>query len=631
MAVRDLQIQDVSDFFGVNYLDDKENLPPSVWFAGTNVVVSASGSALALRSPLTVTKTIGNPSARILSIFNAIWSDTATVFFDIQAAGTTSVTTYRFATQFGIPATPSSVRTGQADHRVDRINTNNKVYNVNGAETFQYVNSTTSYQLGIGKPLVAGTTSIVAGGALVLNVGATASYAYRNAATTHVGLCSAASSNSGPTNGANQTLRVAVVAASTTGIDGIVLFLSKDGESNRYLNVDSSGNMLVYPNTTGNIDISTAYFVDTNTPETAYNYRPLDSGTQVSAWQDRLWITGFGAGTLGPTLTYSGYESVYAGVPQEAFPPLNVVTIPAKTEVSQTSIPTPVGLLIFSDLNAYLLTGNPQDNAVAPSNTLAVTAQLDSLNWNLGTKSPNSVVSSPFGIIWLDNNKRIQLWPFQGLPQEIGLALRPDLSNIFGSGANLALAEAVWYQGKDAAYYILTACTSGSVNNRLYIIGFYTDPGTGNVVRACSTSDISASCINVSTLTQIVASGKVFIGGTTDIVQQIFDFDTQGSGFGAGTTLSFDLMAGNNIGNYSNLHSLRFDSNTNDVMVQVSNPDGSDQRNVMLTREGNTTYKGLVNKYGIRQMLRFVFPTDDAVKRDVKNFRLAYSQKKRVL
>jgi hypothetical protein len=637
MAVLNLAFTAIDDFNGLNSLDNKENLPPSVWFACSNVVVSASGSAVALRSPYTITKTVGS-SGLIKSIFNAIWSGTQIVLMDVLGAGTTTVTTYRFNTQFGVPVTPTSTRTGQADARIDRINMNNKVYEVNGVEAFQLNQSTfTTYAIGIDKPAAAPTVSLVAGGTLVLNSGVTASYAYRNSATTHVGLCSGFSATSGPTSGTSNTLRIAVVAATTTGVDGIVLFLSKDGESNRYLVVDSNGDMITYANTTANIDISASYFVDTNTPETSYNSLPLQTGTQVTAWQDRLWITGFGAGTLGPTLIYSGYEAVYAGVPQEAFPPLNVVNIPAKSEVSQVAIPTPVGLLIFSDFNAYLLTGEPQDNTLAPENTLAVTQHLDSLNWNIGTKSPNTVVSTPYGIMWLDDNKRIQLWPFQGLPKEIGLPLRNELAAIQGSAGNLALCEAVWYHGSNAQYYILTArigspaASSTVANNRMFIIGFYSDPKTGQMMSACATSDIAASCIAIATNTQIIATDMVLIGGTTDVVQQIFDFTQKGSGFGAGTTISFKCMAGNNEGNYSYLHSMRFDASAPDVQVRISDSDGNNVQAIMLTREGPTTYKGFVGRYGIRQQLEFVFPTDDSLYREVINLRLAYSRKQRVL
>lgn len=631
MAVRNLKAEITNDFLGLNLLDNRENLPSGVWFACTNWVVSASGSAVALRSPYTITKTVSS-TGLIKSMFNAIWSGTAAVLMDVLGAGTTTVTTYRFNTILN-PTLPTSTRTGQADHRIDRIMSNDKVYAVNGTEVFQMNTNFTSYQVGIGRPTVACTTTVVAGGSLTLNVGASASYAYRNAATTHVGLCSAASVMSGATGSGNNTLRVAVVAATTTGIDGIVLFLSKDGESNRFLNVDVNGNMIVYANSTANIDITSTYYVDINTPETAYNDTPLLGGTQIEAWKDRLWITGFGVGTYGSYLIYSGYEAVYAGVPQEAYPPYNVVTIPTGNEIAETMIATPVGLLVFSDRNAYLLTGDPADNVVAPENSLAVTAHLDSLNWNLGTRSPNTVVSTPYGIMWFDDAQRIQLWPFQGLPKEVGLPLRPALAAIRSSSSVLAMCEAVWYHDNNVQYYIMTApLTSTTVNTHLFIIAFYTDLASGEVRAACSMSDIAASTIAVCPVTNVAEDVKVFIGGTTDIVQQIFDFERTGSGWGAGSTLAFSCMGGNMVGNYSYLHSMRYDANAQDITVRVSDPDGSNIEAIAMTKDGATTFKGFVGRYGIRQAIEYSIPiTADSVRHEIINQRLFYSQKQRVL
>lgn len=622
MAIRRRRTTTILDWKGLNSFDDQENTLPDTWFESINCVVSPTGSATALRSPANFNNalTTTNP---ILSAFDYDRNAGNLILFDIDlGGGGATVATYSTT-----GTTNTSERTGQTDgSRFKSLTVNDVCYRLNGDVFIQMDTSTNFYANGITRPASAPTASIVAGGAGALTTGITASYAYRNSVTGHISRMSAASGSSGATSGGNNTLRIAVTASSETGVDGIVLFLTEDGGTVRYLRTDSAGDPVVSGNTTGNIDIAVnVIYRDTLTPETDFNNAPPTTAFFMFRWRDRICLCDFRGATTRQQIQYNGYESCYYGIPWESWPSLNIINIPNKGDAVRGGIETPQGALILGEQDAYLLSGYPTDKVSSPEATVSVTEHLEQLGWQLGTRSPYTIANSPFGTFWLDQNKRIQLWSWAGLPMEVGLPMKSDLNNIQDTDAARNMAEAVWYQhGEDGGMFVLTASTTGSTNNRLFFITVYKDPATGEMVFAPSVSDIAAQCLCVA---DVAGTKRLFIG-IVDRLREIGDLNLAGAGWGASQERYFSIIAGNEVTEFAHIHSISFDSGQDDIGVWVSDANTTNTEVLDVFQEEGT-YFALVDAYGTAKRIRFVFPASDTVRRDVRNLRINYSLKRR--
>lgn len=638
MAVRNAKVESVDNFSGINTTEDATNLEPQWWQECNNVIVGNSGSATALRSPNPWNNSIS--SGEVVVAFSWTYSGGSLVIFDLVAGGVENVYT--------TTGTTNTLRYDTAIVPTIRkyLNVNDKAYQVDGTQFFQNYFDGASLAVaifvGINPPIFTPSVSIVSGGILVLNVGVTVSYAYRNSVTLHVGQCSVASVNSGPT-GIDQTLQVGVHAGFSPN-DGIVLFISEDGGANRYLLIDATGNPIVFANATANLTINAPYILDTNTVETSFNSRPPDNGTFMFAHQNRIFVMGFPA-PLRWQLIYSGLESIGIGQPTEAYPPLNIVGLPAKDQIAVGGISTSQGALILSDKEAYLLQGTVTDNVVSTQNTVQAAAILQNLAWGLGTRSPFTIQTGPYGVIWLDQTKRLQLWSFRtqytgqsaGAPIEIGLAIRNNLKMIQDTPYARASAQATWFQYGEQQYYVLTASTSGTTNNAMFIIGMYADSETQNVTFTTAISDIPAQTIithiDQQGISRCLIAPNINPNGAIECrLKEILDLASQGAGWPAGQQIYFGVTTGNfkDNNNFNHLHSVRFDSDVQDIQVQTRNLNDMATESCPTENEDTSNF-ALIDRYGIHGKLRFNFPTDDTKRREVKNMRITYSAKGRTI
>jgi hypothetical protein len=627
MAFRNQKPTVIGDWKGLNSFDDAENLPPDVWFESKNVIVSATGSAVALRSPANYNDATAH-SNPVLSAFDYDRSAGNLLIYDIDiGGGGDTVRTYSTA-----GSTNTTERSGQADgKRWQSVMVNDNAYRLNGAEFVQMVTDTSFYKVGITPPASAPSVSYVSGGSGSIVAGLTVSYAYRNSVTGHVSAPSAASNDPGVTSG-DLTLRVPVTASAETGVDGIVIFVTQDGGSIRYLYIDTSGDPVVSSNASANIDVSVALLsnLDTLTEEPVFNTVPPTTAYFMFRWKDRIMLCDFrDSATSRQSIRYSGYEAVSYGVPWETYPALNIINISNKGEAVRCGIETDIGALVLSEEDGYLIRGFPTDKQSSPANTISITEQLQQLNWAVGTRSPLTLVATPYGPIWLDQNKRIQMFPKgSASPVEIGLPLRTELKDILDTAAARNMAQGVWFQhGEAGGYYVLTASTTGSTNNELFIITVYQDPNTGGMVQACAHApDIAVQCLLVAE----VSGKKRLFGGVTDRLRELLALDTAGAGWASGTDLYFSMTIGNG-GGFNHVHSLSFDAlNGNEISVWVSEDNGTDLRSLDLERV-NGSYQALIDAYGRSKRIRFVFPEDDTTRKEVRNLRVMTSAKSRAL
>lgn len=616
----------IKDWLGLNDFSSAENLDPGFWRDSSNVVVSNDGSAQVLRSPATFNDAL-SASSNILSAFDYDKNSGNLILFDVLAAS--SVATYSTS-----GSTNTLIRGNMANARFVSQLVNDFAYRVNGTEILQ-TNAVSVYSVGITSISTAPTVSFVAGGAGSLGSGVTVSYAYRNATTGQVSQPSSASASTGASAG-NLTLRTAVTASTQTGVDGIVLFISEDGGSVRYLYVTSAGDPVVNSNSTGNIDISLSLLtnLDTLTPETAYNEIPPADAEFIGRWGDRLCLLGFTGATTRGQMRYNIYENCYYGIPWESWWSLNALNFPSRGDRARALIETPIGALVLAEQDACLIRGRLTDKVSGPQASVSVTEHIQPLRWSIGTRSPLTLVTTQFGEIWLDQNKRLQLWTREGFPTEAGLPIRTGLSAILDTDAARKMAEAVWFQhGDQGGHYVLTASTTGSANNKLFVVTIYKDPEDGQLRFACATSDIGAQCIFVA---EVSGKKRLFIGEASgNQLLEIFASTTTGAGWTSTQERYFESVLGNDL-EFAYWHSLRFDaSNITGLRLTIANKDGSEEKQIELEQVAedgtDAPYYGLIDTYGFRKVLKFDFGSDDTQSRIVKNLRVAVKPTARII
>ncbi len=632
MALKGGQRFLIRDFKGLNSFASRQNLTPDWFYQSDNIIITNDGSAAVLRSPATFNDVISITSNNtVLSAFDYQKTSGHLILFDLNiAAGVNSVQTY-----VTTGTTNTLIRSNQtADHPWKSLTINDWCYRINGTEFVQTQGTSTFYAVGITSPatipvLSYNTTGI--GG--TVDVGVTASYAYRNSVTTHVSAPSVPSVDAGSST-TNSALVITHEASSQAGVDGIVFFISEDGGDQRYLFVDQNGDPVVQSNITGTtaINLGSLSSLDTLTPEPLYNLLPPQEAYFMFRWRDRICLLDFRNNPQEQSyVQYSALESCYIGVPQESYPPLNLLMAAAKGDKCRSGIETPVGGLILGENDAYLIRGELSDKTIGPEAETAVTESLQPLNWSIGTRSPNSLKSTPFGVIWLDQNKRIQLWTYEGFPTEIGLALRSELVDIMDTDTVRDFADGMWFQhGKTGGHYALVAYTNASqTQNKMFIVTLYRDPETGDLKNASAVSSIGGNCL----LNAVVSGrGRAFIGGT-GALREILDLELQGAGWLTTQDRYFRLLLGNET-EFCYWHSIRLDITTIcGLTIWVSNMDGSETQEVILEQDTGAggAWFGMLDVYGYRKQLYFTWDGEDTDERTVLNLRVAYSPKPRLL
>lgn len=609
MAIRNLKTDNIDRWVGIDTFNAPESLTPAQLSDMLNCVIGPNGDIIPLRSPANFNDAVGAGS-----IVSAAFFDTGTgaVLFDVDTGS--DIVTYSTT-----GSTNTSRRTTQTA-RFQSANVKDKLFRVNGAEFVQFLSTFAAYPVGIAAPAAAPTASIVAGGSGTLSVGVTVSYAYRNSNTGHIGNASPVSGSSGATSGGD-TLRVAVTASAQSGVNGIVLFISEDAGSVRYLQIDSNGDPVVHSNATGNIDISVATILRNDLiQETTLNSPPPAGLTYIAKWKSRL------VAPLGRNLRYSANNLIDLGIPYECWPELNSIPSEGQSETLNSCTPTDAGLFALSDRDSSLVTGSLSDKEPAGENPIQFTENMRCMNWGIGTRSPLSLKNTPFGPVWLDQDLKLRLWTLSGPPMEIAEGLRDRLDSLQKSDTMLARAQGAWFNaGKDGGFYVLTGSTTGSTNDIVFIVTIFRI--SGNIWIAAGVSDLAAECIEVA---KISSNWRCLVGAGTRL-RRFLEFDTAGAGWDADTEIYVEMITGNDMGRYSTLHSMVVDGAELDhVIAEVRDIEDTDIEGIELERE-ESSWKGSINRYGVRHKLRFNFPITDEVRREIRKLGIAYAGTRRQL
>lgn len=518
--------------------------------------------------------------------------------------------TYSFDTS----GSKTNRRSDQAGDPWTSVNVADTFQRIDGNEFIQYISSLADYRNGIDPPAAAPTISYIADDSsdsisdtCTITTSLQVSYAYKNSTTGHIGEASPISNVLGPTD-LDHTLRVPVVASTQSGVDKIVFFITLDGGSIPYLAlVCGTADVYEASNSTGNVDIPLCgYDVDTLTPETIYNSPPPTDATFMFGWKDRLVLL------RGRFVQYSGWESAYAGNPYECWPVLNQLAVSNREDVCVSGLATQLGALVFGKQDTYLISGYPSDKTSSPNNTIAVTEHMEPMKWNLGCyeNGKKTPVQTPYGIIWLDQSKRLRLWDMKSFPQEIAVGLRDELRAMTGE------ITAKWFpKAKNAGYYIIRSA------DRVLVITAFQDAegqlrfGSGRSTQATDQMGI-------------FADEGIFLFGLDDQLYKWLDPDLTGDGWAADTEIYFRFVVGNE-GNFTYWHTITVEGTNINSSLTITV--GDDVIPIEADLETDETYYGLVDLEGRRHVAEFRWNRDDAYTRTIDLVQIFQKAKKRII
>jgi hypothetical protein len=334
-------------------------------------------------------------------------------------------------------------------------------------------------------------------------------------------------------------------------------------------------------------------------------------------WKDRIFLVVDGL------LQYSGFESCYIGNPWESWPLLNQLQLPNRADRALGGIGTQAGALVFGEKDSYLLSGYPSDKVQSPQNLIAITEHFDPLNWNIGIKDPKTAVNTPFGVIWVDQTRRVRLWNQQGFPSEIAQPLRTELDAMTGE------MSARWFQhGKNGGYYVVSDGTQ-----TLFIM-IYLSPTSGqNQFGYGKSTSIDPEAMVVATFDNV----EHFYFAKEGILYEILDPDLEGDGWDEDTELFFKIVIGNARGsNFSSLHSIQVDGDIEDLAITHAPASEVDPVDAELTDDleadtGGTQYALLDSDERRSHVLKFEWGIDDSEYRNISSFTANIRGSKRLI
>lgn len=638
MAVRNANPHTISAWRGLNTFASRNNVDEQSWIDANNVLVNARGEAEVLRSPKAFGTTLALSDADpILDLESDPCSDEAQPIVSMdefqRVAGNALLIDRGEESLYLLAAggAPTIVKVGNSGAAWTSLSINDTMQRSDGVEFVQIMNNLSSvYRNGITAPVAAPMIAYAANArdTTVIAVSLQGSYAYMNSTTGHVSSPSPLSNILG-VSAAGFDVTFSVQASTQLGVDKIVFFLTVDGGNIPYLVIDCiTGDPKTAVNANATVTLVQSDLLrDTLTPETLYNDPPPTNATSMFAYKDRIFLIVNGG------MQYSGFESCYMGNSYESWPVLNQLNVPGQNDVAVGGIGTQSGALIFGQKDCYLMTGFPSDKVSSPNNAIAVTEHLEPLKWNIGITYPKTAVSTPFGVIWTDNTRRIRNWTANGFPAEIGLSLRKELDTMTGT------LSARWFQhGKNGGYYILT---DGATTLFLML---YVSPENGQIQTGFGKSTTFApNAISGATFANV----EHFYYSANDQVYEILNPDAAGDGWAAGTNIFFKILIGNSL-NFSALSSMRISGGLNGLTVTQAPAskrvdavtgayaDEIDPEDVVLGDDleadtGGVMYGMIDSPERAAHTMNFVFDIDDSEYRNVDSFTVNVQNKRRVI
>lgn len=316
-------------------------------------------------------------------------------------AGVASV----YKMQYGVDNSVVLLWTSTSSEPFDFVTSNNTCYFGNGTDMKKYDSSTLS-NWGIVAP-VAGPGIALVGGTMNVYTSWCYCYTYFNSVTQHESSPSPISACSGVFAAMNP--QITVVASPDSQVTNIRVYRTPDGgtqdpalmqeiSNSPFANVNGT-----YADTT--LDSSLSVRV---APEFTFNDPPTPAKGFVT-YAGRIW------GFANNTTSYSGFEEIANGVPEESWPSgLAGNFYPWDNEVTAHAALTD-GIAVYTAERIFKIEGNSLD-----------TFRRYTLLERRGTRSRTAVTSIGGTAAWLDTSNTVWISNLG----EVGLPIRPDIQTI---------------------------------------------------------------------------------------------------------------------------------------------------------------------------------------------------------
>lgn len=484
---RALVTQTIKRFRGINSYSALTQLGPEWAQDCLNVIVSGSGGLSKFRLPVIVTPAI--------PVFN---SGPAS-FWDFQQGNGTRQVLANFGGEFyyyaGDLGAVTKIATGGGFVGPwSIVVANNILFGMNGSTAFKW---TGAAFLGWGSPAPTQAPAApgTVAGALSPATGYQYGFAIKLSTTGHVGNISPLSPSTGAQ--ANKGFTVVSPVNPTPQNDTIVWFRNLDGGGDMYrlaeVNVVTGVVTTFAANASVVITLGTGNLgITDNTPDSGLdqstrgpliNNPPL-IGKYVAQGQNRVAIfnltTGSGTQTAAPQdFIYSGYEHIFIGRPEESFPPNNRIRLSIGAEEIAGGGILQAGVVAFSRTGKmFMVRGLLED--IDLTTPVSFSSYMEELPWTLGCASHFTIMSTPYGLLWLAADKTIQMFDGRSEPVDISVGVYPYLRRITPGQEQNAIAAYFNWLERDI-YFLMVAVDGSLTPNRLFMFAFNKQVGSDQI------------------------------------------------------------------------------------------------------------------------------------------------------
>ena len=363
------------------------------------------------------------------------WASDWYVMLCTVTSSTTTGNSVVYKQQVGTDATFSSIYTSSKAIPFDFTLSNNFAFFGNGVNMQKYDGSSVT-NWGIGTPASTITSSLITSGSLTATIGYLYVICFSNSSTGHVG--SPSSFLSTRIVPSSQDVNVSGNTTTDGQVDQVRVFRTTDGGSIYFEHPSSPVDYSTW--VSSGLDDSSADTALTSTlaPLAGFNNRPTPS--KACTWYaGRIWTTS------SSRVSFSGFEEINLGVPEEAFPEFNFFPFGAETTGLGA---TENALLVFTANNIYRITGDSLD-----------TFHRETAFANAGTHNHATITSNGKVVAWLDAKNIVRVSDGYSM-EEVSVPIRPDIQDI-----NHDLAQMSFYD--DGVSQFLVLMDGG--NDKLYV------------------------------------------------------------------------------------------------------------------------------------------------------------------
>src|SRR5215471_10372106 len=306
-------------------------------------------------------------------------------------------------------------------------------------------------------------------GNINLTVGRSYRIAYKNSKTGHVSTASKPSDSSGSVTNGTITITIPPPLLPDSQIDSARIYATLDGGADDFFVGEVNGPFpTTFTDTLQDIEIDQterAPLINAVPPRAKF----------LARWGARIFMFNL-VDESDKWVAYTGYNRIFVGRPEETCPQGNRIKCETGADEITGGGVIDAGVIVFDRTDKmWMFRGQPEDIVVTAP--VEFTLFLKELPWPIGCSSHFTIVSTPYGLIWLSTS--LSVWRYDGVskPEPIDEGVQPILRSI--NKDQIRNARATYWQYADKDYYVLGIPIQGSTElNRILI--FDMEPGDKN-------------------------------------------------------------------------------------------------------------------------------------------------------